>query len=341
MTQLCSTSPENPISLWTSRAAIRVTCDRDPRSMQMTPAVSIVLMIALQTGLPAFLAYGLWRSRDPTRSIWWLRAAYTSAYVAYFFLTGRWDFVSYYLRFVILGLLFVTLIAGYVRSRQLPWRINGRPGGRLTLVSSAATLVAFIALLTLAIRGFWYDGDPVRLSSPLRDDVYYVAQGGNSALLNYHNVNRAQRYAVDVVALNMAGARASAIYSSDLEEYVIFGARVYSPCEGSVIEVVDGLADNVPPHTDRAHPAGNHIVIDCPGARVVLAHLQRDSVGVRASTTIARGDLVGRVGNSGNTSEPHLHVHAVRGHADVMTGEGIPIVFEGVFPVRNTVFRKD
>jgi murein DD-endopeptidase MepM/ murein hydrolase activator NlpD len=52
------------------------------------------------------------------------------------------------------------------------------------------------------------------------------------------------------------------------------------------------------------------------------------------------GDMLGQVGNSGNTSQPHLHLHAERGGAadQILTGEGVPIEFEGRFLVRNSLF---
>ena len=61
---------------------------------------------------------------------------------------------------------------------------------------------------------------------PLRNGWYYVAHGGNSTLVNHHNSNRAQQYALDLVALNAWGARVPAILSTELESYVIFGETV-------------------------------------------------------------------------------------------------------------------
>lgn len=79
-------------------------------------------------------------------------------------------------------------------------------------------------------------------------------------------------------------------------------------------------------------------MIACPGARVLMAHMQKDSLTVRAGDAVTTEQVVGRVGNSGNTSEPHLHIHAFRdGDWDVFEGEGVPMLFEEHFPVRNTL----
>jgi murein DD-endopeptidase MepM/ murein hydrolase activator NlpD len=59
------------------------------------------------------------------------------------------------------------------------------------------------------------------------------------------------------------------------------------------------------------------------------------SVSVAPGDRLAPGDPIARVGNSGNTTEPHLHVHAF----DQGTGEGVPMTFDGREPVRNRVFR--
>jgi hypothetical protein len=63
---------------------------------------------------------------------------------------------------------------------------------------------------------------------------------------------------------------------------------------------------------------------------VELAHLQRRSVRVAAGDPVTAGTPLGLVGNSGNTSEPHLHVHA-----ETDAGEGVPMTFEGRFLIRN------
>jgi murein DD-endopeptidase MepM/ murein hydrolase activator NlpD len=78
----------------------------------------------------------------------------------------------------------------------------------------------------------------------------------------------------------------------------------------------------------------------------VLAHLGRGTVQSHLGAQVTPGDPLGRVGNSGNTSEPHLHVHAVRGRVTepeqlLFTGDGVALRVEGAFPVRNDrlVFR--
>lgn len=301
--------------------------------------VQILILFFTYLLLPLFLIRALWRGRERSRFTWLLKALYTGAFVLYLFLAGSWDWFSVYLRWGYLTLFLAAAMLSYRRARGLPffnqtgWRRLGAAWGELF------TLAVFLTFLLLALRGLFYSAEPVRLAAPLRDGWYYVGQGGNSTLLNYHNSHFSQKYALDIVALNTAGFRARGFYPADAGSYVIFGHTVYAPCEGEVHAAVDGLPDLTPPETDRENVAGNHVVIACRGAEVVLAHLQNGSLLVQAGESVAEGQPIGRTGNSGNTSEPHLHIHAVReGTGGVLKGEGIPILINGRFLVRNSTF---
>ncbi|MGB3306700.1 MAG: M23 family metallopeptidase [Thermomicrobiales bacterium] len=77
------------------------------------------------------------------------------------------------------------------------------------------------------------------------------------------------------------------------------------------------------------HPAGNHVVLQtADGEFVFLAHMQKGSVRVSEGDTVRSGDLLGLVGNSGNTSKPHLHIH-VQDTADfhATNAVGLPLAF--------------
>jgi hypothetical protein len=222
---------------------------------------------------------------------------YIGAFLLYIFLAGRWDWLSYYLRYVFPVLFVVAANASYRRVRSLPFFAYA---GRARWTNNGGSLLSLLVFL-------------------------------------YHNSNSAQQYALDIVELNLAGARAWGIHPAALERYVIFRQTIHSPCEGTVAAALDGLPDLIPPAADREHPAGNHIVISCEGVDVLLAHMRNGSVAVRAGDRVIAGQPLGAVGNTGNTSEPHLHIHAVRaGSKEALEGDGVPILFEGMFPVRNT-----
>ena len=90
---------------------------------------------------------------------------------------------------------------------------------------------------------------------------------------------------------------------------------------------------------DPENPAGNYIAIakDTTDIVIILAHLKKDSIEVKKNDYVRQGQKLGRVGNSGNTSEPHLHIHAVKKNEDdfLFSGMGIPMLFDGHFFVRN------
>lgn len=301
----------------------------------------VVLLLATHLLVPAWLVFRLWAGRDSYRLDWAIKTSYTGAFILYLFLAGRWDWLSCYLRFAWIGLLVVAAVASYRRMRRAPW-LDARDGGQwLTRSGSFVLLLIFLGALGFSVRGHLHQGpEGVRLAFPLQDGRYYVAQGGASLLLNHHHRHRAQRYAVDVVELNALGARARGIYPRRLESYGVFAEPVSSPCSGVVERVVGHLPDLAPPETDPGNPAGNHVVIACRGVEVVLAHLRSGSVAVKPGESVSTGQRIARVGNSGNSTEPHLHLHAVRApEAGRSTeAEGVPMLISGKRPVRNTVF---
>lgn len=302
--------------------------------------LQVLLVFFTLLGLPAFFIYTLWRRPSRSKLAWLLKLLSSGAYLLFVVLIGPWAWLSYYLRYVWLALFVVAAVVTYRRIRALPFH---PPDGRAWWREHRGVLIELLvacALLAYTGSGYVYGDEPVRLELPLRQGRYYVGQGGSAIVLNHHHRNRAQRYAVDILALNSLGARARGLRPSELERYEIFGKTVYSPCTGTVVVVVDGLTDYIPPASDRERPAGNHVVITCGRVNVVLAHLQNGSVSVQVGEELSAGQPLGRVGNSGNTSEPHLHVHAVRAGEEVLTGEGVPLLFDGSFPVRNTLFER-
>ncbi len=160
----------------------------------------------------------------------------------------------------------------------------------------------------------------VNLAFPLERSRYLVVNGGSNISTNLHletldagvpryRAWRGQSYGVDIVELNGLGLRARGLQPADPSAYVIYGAHVLAPCAGVVVIAMDGLPDMQVPEVDSDHLAGNHVMLRCFDADVLLGHLQQGSVQVLAGAKVAVGDWLGSVGNSGNTGEPHLHVH--------------------------------
>jgi murein DD-endopeptidase MepM/ murein hydrolase activator NlpD len=154
---------------------------------------------------------------------------------------------------------------------------------------------------------------------------WYVGWGGRDIIHNYHAIAADQRFAYDLYIVN--GGHPFRIDGTANEDYYCFGQPILAPAAGIVAEAVDGLPDNPPGKMDPANPVGNHVVIDHGnGEFSFLAHLQSGSVTPRAGDRLMAGQQLGRCGNSGNTSMPHLHYH-LQTTAVFARGEGLPAQF--------------
>lgn len=306
--------------------------------------VSAAVAAATHIVVPLALGWGLWRGEHESKAAWLLAALGSGAYVLFFYLAGGgWHVLSYYLRVAVTAAFLVALVASFLRVRRTGaprWRRPGSAGGWTSLAIYALLALLFGASTLSVLPGHGHgDERAARLAFPLEGGPWYVVHGGASPALNYHNVDRAQRYALDVVRLNAAGTRARGLQPEDPQRYAAFDALVHSPCAGEVLRARDGMPDHEGAGTDRQNPAGNHVVVRCadaePAVDVVLAHLREGSVSVEEGARVEAGRPIGRVGNSGNTSEPHLHVHAIRtGTGSVLEGEGVPVLFDGRFLAR-------
>jgi hypothetical protein len=293
----------------------------------------------------------LWFAPGRTRASALLRLFMTAAYLVAITLAGLWLVVPWFLAIVYLAVL--ALIA-YPTARRLqsaaPW-----PQRRLELVGLALSglmAVAFVGVAGTALRARWPPEEQmVELAFPLLGGIYVVANGGNSDLVNAHVQTltatrfrdyRGQSYGVDIVKVNTLGLRANGVLPADPRRYVIFGEPIHAPCSGVVLRAADGRPDMSPPQPDREHLPGNFVFMECRGVHVLLGHMQRGTVRVGPGEQVQVGAVVGQVGNSGNTNEPHLHVHAQRPAKDdaFLSGDPLPVRMRGRFLVRNDRVRR-
>ncbi len=129
------------------------------------------------------------------------------------------------------------------------------------------------------------------------------------------------------------------------ERFVGFGQPVLAPAAGTVVSVLDGEADHEARRSQvalvpyaltqagrvRGGPAtiaGNHVVLQLAdgGAFVLLAHLRRGSVAVAPGRLVTEGEQLGACGNSGNSTQPHVHLQAMDA-ADAARASGLPLEF--------------
>lgn len=150
-----------------------------------------------------------------------------------------------------------------------------------------------------------------RTRTPLRlpfDGDWSVVWGGRTTSENYHAADPGQRFATDFLILR--DGRSHSGDPARLDSYHCWGRPVLAPAAGRVAAAVDGLPDQAIGSRDPANPAGNHVVLDLgQGEFAFLAHLQQGSMRVQRDQQVAAEQEIGLCGNSGNSSEPHLHFH--------------------------------
>ncbi len=308
----------------------------------------VFITIVGQGLLPLALLAWLWRGACCSRGEWLLQVLSFCAYLALIAVAGVWLLAPWYLPYGV-GILGLGAAAA-------SWRRVGccrphaarRNESGLRIAATLGLIIFCAGTLFWALSGYAPpEGMSASLSSPLKGGTFYVANGGYSVLINPHmktlirkslSAYRAQSYALDIVRIDRFGLRAEGLWPADLGRYHIFGEPVYAPCAGWVAQTEDQLPDQTPPETDPRHPAGNFVLLECGKADVLLAHLMHASLTVRSGQWVHTGHLIGRVGNSGLSTEPHLHLHAQhRGReGDYLAAEPMPVSVNGRILVRNS-----
>lgn len=179
-----------------------------------------------------------------------------------------------------------------------------------------------------------------------------VLSGGLSPLLNFHNFESdvprdlGQIYGLDIIRTRPNGFRTQAGYTlnpkpTKPEQYAIFGADVFSPCDGVVVEYENSLPDQPIGGYDSVNTGGNGVVLQCTNYHVHLHHFKQGSVIPQLGDSVAAGEKIGKIGNSGNTLEPHLHLHVEtiieQGNTN-LHGKPVHMRFNGRFMARGDCF---
>jgi Peptidase family M23 len=176
------------------------------------------------------------------------------------------------------------------------------------------------------------------ISAPLRGERYIAADGCCDAVRHTRAVlpvngqtYLSQRYAIDY---EQADAQ-NKIFTGDPRNpasYAIFGKEVHAVADGTVVGTRNDLAEQTP----GVYPAnisideadGNFVVLDIGnGFFVNYAHMQPGSVRPKLGDKVKRGDVIGLVGNTGNSVAPHLHLHVMDGPSP-LAAQGLPYLYD-------------
>jgi murein DD-endopeptidase MepM/ murein hydrolase activator NlpD/small nuclear ribonucleoprotein (snRNP)-like protein len=179
----------------------------------------------------------------------------------------------------------------------------------------------------------------VVISSPLTGSDWVAANGPSNtsphrrALIPINGrAYISQRFAIDWVQLNPDGKTYTGD-PSDNKNYRAYGAEIHAVADGVVTQTKDGLPQNPPGAKSLAVPlsletiGGNHVIMEIgDGLYAFYAHMQPGSVRVKVGDKVRRGQVLGLLGNTGNSSEPHLHFQICDANSE-LGSEGLPYAF--------------
>ncbi|WP_181309968.1 M23 family metallopeptidase [Nocardioides campestrisoli] len=194
--------------------------------------------------------------------------------------------------------------------------------------------------------------EPVDLAYPFQGR--WLTQNSPADRVPSHGTTLfATAYAIDFVPVDATGRTApvrvgTLLRPEPADRFPGFGRPLLAPASGTVVAVHDRAPDH---DAFRGLPsvryaltqrrrvdagweglAGNHVLIELPeGPVVAICHLQRGSVLVTPGQQVAIGEALGRCGNSGNSTEPHVHLQAID-HPDVRRAAPVPLTFAGRLP---------
>jgi hypothetical protein len=191
----------------------------------------------------------------------------------------------------------------------------------------------------------------VVLAPPLRGPGWVVGNGCCSTITAHRGavlpvngaLHVAERFAIDFVQLNSMDRLVNGP-TDMLSSYTYFGAPILSAAKGRVVGVLDGIpetpAGTFPAGITAAEAGGNHVVVDIGNGRFAFyAHLQPGSITVKVGDRVGSGQVLGMLGNSGNSDGPHLHFHVMDGPSP-LASNGVPFRFDE-FTTAGTVTNLD
>lgn len=170
-----------------------------------------------------------------------------------------------------------------------------------------------------------------KLSLPFKGK-WLVFWGGDTEELNQHHGVPNQNFAFDLLGIGENGQTRKDEDNTN-EDYFAFGREVVAPADGVITDVINGVRDNKPGTMNPYSALGNAVFIQHRKNEVsVLAHFKLDSIKVKVGDSVKKGQVIGLCGNSGNSSEPHIHYH-LQNTSVIQDGTGIKCYFQKVIMI--------
>lgn len=160
------------------------------------------------------------------------------------------------------------------------------------------------------------------------NEEWYVFWGGTNELQNYHVAHENQKYAYDILMVKNGVTHIGD--PNNNESYFVYGKEIIAPCDAKVVKVITGVKDNIPGELNPEQITGNTIILETSNKEyLVFAHLKENSITVREGQFVRQGGVLGQCGNSGNTTEPHLHL-SLQNTIDMNIATGGKIYFDKI-----------
>jgi hypothetical protein len=212
------------------------------------------------------------------------------------------------------------------------YRLHGeRADGRMEIAIGRDGRITLLQI-TIARKEPPVAKSTIPLVLPFRGQ-WFVDWGGGTPADNHHVGHGSQRHAADLVIRGADGKTHRGDGKTNAD-YLAYGADVLAVADGTVTTVVDGVPENVPGAMNPDAVAGNYVTIrHADSLYSFYAHLQPGKMHVQVGTTVKAGTAIGLCGNSGNSSEPHMHFQLQDGPRS-QDSWGVEAVFTGVLVTR-------
>lgn len=272
-------------------------------------------------------------------------------FIFFLYKTANWEYTSYYSKYVF-GLIFLV-----IAFRNLIFINRGIENildfNVLVDVSILFPALFFMYLNIGVVRASIKPKNCINLLFPFKEGKYSITNGGDgniSSLVNYHTkaqvhksgkTETSMRYATDIVKLKKFGYTVKNVLSTENKDYETFHEKVYSPCEATVIAVVDGMEDNIPFSGNYPYSVGNHVVLKIKNNYIVMGHLEKGSIKVKEGDKVKPEQQLAIIGNCGLTPSSHLHMQVSECEDGLYwQGKGVPIFFNGLgYPIKNKIIK--
>ncbi|MCX6151344.1 MAG: peptidoglycan DD-metalloendopeptidase family protein [Ignavibacteriales bacterium] len=227
--------------------------------------------------------------------------------------------------------------AGKITKRQFVKYVNGTYASYKTNFERALYAVNISVDNNSKINGLFVkpftednlpkiDRNSTKLTLPFKGE-WTVIWGGDTKELNYHIESPAQKNAFDFVITDIKGNSFKTDGKTN-EDYYAFGKELIAPCDGEIVLVVDGVKDNIPGNLNPVYLPGNTVIIKTMNNEYLFfAHFKQHSIKVTEGQKVKQGMVLGLCGNSGNSSEPHLHFH-IQNVEDMNVATGVKCFFD-------------